>query len=321
MPQLVSAAGPLLERIYDVTWPLWSDGLSRAGYEKYNRAQMATPWGRAHLERVAWVEGQTLLASAKRYRLTLLVDGAPVPCLGIGAVFTPEEQRGRGHAPALIEAMCDAARQEGAAYALLFSEIDPGYYGRLGFERIPVTEAVLELAATPRAGAPAILMCDGGERDLANIAAMHGVRAEGYGLAMARSADYVRYAIARRRLLAALGTPGERSVEFLITEEGGNAVAYVVISHGPDGRWLEEWGDRDPTAARVGAMLQAVNARTPSEPPPPLRAWLPAEMRPPQVVRADEQPAAEVGMIRSLDDRAIPRVEPWDVFYFKGDAF
>ena len=53
MPTLTRAEGPVLELILDETFPLWGDGLSRTDYERFNRAQTLTPWGSAHLERVA----------------------------------------------------------------------------------------------------------------------------------------------------------------------------------------------------------------------------------------------------------------------------
>src|SRR5436190_24256401 len=101
--RLVRAAGALHERILDETYPLWHDGLSRSGYETYNEAQMRTPWGARHLDRMSLVDGERWLASAKRYGLELVVDGRVVPTLGIGAVFTPPAERRRGHARALIE--------------------------------------------------------------------------------------------------------------------------------------------------------------------------------------------------------------------------
>ena len=71
-PRLVKAAtDSILRQIYDETWPIWGEGLSREGYERYNRAQLAVPWSKGHLERLALVDGDTILASAKRYRLTL----------------------------------------------------------------------------------------------------------------------------------------------------------------------------------------------------------------------------------------------------------
>jgi len=319
-PRLVTATGDILRQIYDETWQIWSDGLSRDRYERYNHAQMATSWGEHHLRRVAMVEDGRLLASAKEYRLTLRLKGAEVRCLGIGAVFTPPALRGRGHAAALIEMMIEEAGREGTEYALLFSEIDPGFYARLGFEPIPVAESAIALRVQPREGAPAVLMRGGDDRDLDNIAAMHEMRAEPYGFSLRRPADYVRHAISRRRLLAAFGEPGVRQVEYFIAEEGGNAVAYVVITRGPEGNILQDWGDRDPAGARVGAMLQAVAARTPAEPPPPLRTWMPLDFAPPQLVRTSESAPGEQAMLRGIG-REAPRIAPEEIFYFKADAF
>lgn len=322
VPRLVKAApGPILSQIYDETWPIWGEGLSRDAYERYNRAQLAVPWSKTGLERVALMDGDTLLASAKRYRLTLRVDGLDAPCLGIGAVFTPPARRGNGHAATLIEEMAAAAEAEGAHYALLFSEIGPEYYARLNFVTVPVTEATLRIRLQKREGAPAVLVRDGSDRDLDNIVAMHAARADKYAFALKRDRDYVRFAISKRRLLAASGPAGLRTVEFLITEEGGNAVAYIVVTRGPEGQVLEEWGDRDPTGARVGAMLQVLAARTPAEDVAPLRTWLPGDFAPPQLERIDERAAQEVAMIRGLGGRATPRVNAGDVFYLRSDAF
>ena len=54
--EVVVARGPILEQILDDSWPLWGDGLSRQAYGQWNAAQLETPWGRTHLERVALVD-------------------------------------------------------------------------------------------------------------------------------------------------------------------------------------------------------------------------------------------------------------------------
>ena len=74
------------------------------------------------------------------------------------------------------------------------------------------------------------------------------------------------------RMLAAFSPPGMRQLEFFIAEEGASAVAYVVISRGPEGPVIEEWGDRDPAGARFGAMLQVLawTGCAPLPPWPPL---------------------------------------------------
>ena len=322
MPIVTVASGAALQLILDETFPLWGDGLSRVDYERFNRAQMMTPWGGSHLERVAWMDGDEVLASAKRYTLELGFGGSPVPCLGIGAVFTPSRHRGRGHAGALIEALIEEAAGQGMQYALLFSEIGPDYYARLGFEPITITESTIGLKPQPREGAPAVLVRGGDDRDIADIAAMHLKRAETYALALNRCHEYARHAIAKRRMLAAFSPPGVRQLEFFIAEEGASAVAYVVISRGPEGAVIEEWGDRDPAGARFGAMLQVLAARTPAEKAAPLRTWLPEEFLPVQLEKLDERPAREIGMVRAISPDAPPLFRPLDdVLFLKGDAF
>src|SRR5688572_19959877 len=104
-PALVVAEGAVHERILDQTHSVWSDGLSRGGYGQYNKAQLSTRWGGRHLRRLALVQGDRVLASAKRYDLQATLDGRAVQLLGIGAVFTAPELRGRGYGRLILEAM------------------------------------------------------------------------------------------------------------------------------------------------------------------------------------------------------------------------
>jgi hypothetical protein len=79
-----------------------------------------------------------------------------------------------------------------------------------------------------------------------------------------------------------------------------------VISRGPRGVFLEECGDCDPTGARIGAMLQVLDAREPAEAPLRCRASIPPGLAPPQWRVVAEAPADEIMMARWLgEDRAI----------------
>src|SRR5262245_4758866 len=134
---LVVADGPVLRQILDASHAIWADGLSPRAYAQYNAAQIRTSWGSRRLHRYALVDDDgRVLTSAKRYDMTVLLDGRKVQTVGIGALFTPEAERGQGHAPKIIERLIEAARAEGAELALLFSEIGTSYYRRLGF--VPV---------------------------------------------------------------------------------------------------------------------------------------------------------------------------------------
>ena len=311
MIRLIEADDTQREHILDGTYPIWGEGLSREAYSRWNRAQLATPWGREHLCRMATVdESGDVLASAKRYDFVGSAGGERVRILGIGAVFTPEARRGRGHARTLMEMMMSDAARRGCTLALLFSEIGPAYYEAMGFQAVPQRRITLE--ASPVNGSPAMLVRSGDADDLPVMAEISARYAADAAFALERSPELIAFGLARRRLLAGLGPPGLRDVEFFVTEEAHRPAAYVVITRGPRGRFLEDCGDRDPTGARIGAMLQVLAAREPAEAPLRVTGWLPASLRPPQVRVVLDEPASDIMMVRSLseDPKALPVLTP-----------
>jgi predicted N-acetyltransferase YhbS len=318
--KLVVADRPMRERIQDQTFPIWNEGLARPAYSQWNEAQMRTAWGRSRLHRVALVDDAgTVLASMKRYRFDARYDGEIMPMLGVGAVFTPAELRGRGYAPVLIERVVAEEAAAGTPLATLFSEIVPDYYRRTGFELVPLDEVTLTVAH--KHGAPAMLVRSGTDADLPALAAMHDVRAASARFALVRTPELIHYSIAKRRLLAGLGPAGKRQTEFFVTEEGLMPVAYLVMTVDERGWFIEEAGDRDPSAARLGAMLQVLLAREPSARRPAIRAWWPAPFPvPPQVTISERKPAADVFMVRRMRDDLRP-LAPDDVFYWHSDYF
>src|SRR6266496_4384873 len=265
MADLAIAEGAYLQQVLDHSHPWWHDGLSRAAYGRYYAAQLATPWGRGHLQRLALVDRGEVLASAKLYTFDAILDAAPVRIAGIGALFTAPSHRGRGHARAIVERLLERAAADGAGLALLFSIIGADYYAHLGFEAIPTPNLSLRVIEDSRRGAPMTLVRAGEDRDLAGIVALGRVRAERYRVHLDRDRDFLHFAIVRKRLLAGLSPAGVREVQFFIAEEGASAVAYVVLTV-RGGAWvLEECGDRDPAGARVGAILRSEERRVGKE--------------------------------------------------------
>jgi GNAT superfamily N-acetyltransferase len=322
MAILTPATGVLLEQTLDATYPHWHDGLSRAAYGRWFTAQLATPWGRRHLTRWALVDGEHLLAMAKLYDFNATLDGGAIRVTSIGAVFTLPAYRGRGVARELITCVVEKAAREGADLAMLFSEIDPGFYLRLGFDAVPLPELSLRVLEDERRGAPATMVRAGDDRDLPDIVAMDAARSRPFRFHLRRDRDLAHYAIAKKRLLAGLAPAGARELRWFIAEEGASAAAYVVISV-KDGAWtIESCGDRDPSGARIGAILQGLVARDPAEARPDIRAWLPSTLRPPQLTVLSATAATDVMMIRALTEavRLGPRLAPEDVMYWKADA-
>jgi GNAT superfamily N-acetyltransferase len=317
---VVVATGALLDEILGLTFEIWHEGLSVRAYARWNAAQLRTPWGRAHLQRFALVDDAgRLLATAKRYRYRVRLDGRTGWMSGIGAVFTPPHRRGHGYASQLVERLLETERHDGALLAGLFSEIDPAFYQRLGFTTVPLEEVTVRVER--RDGAPAMLVRAGDERDLPALEAMHRVRSSNVRFALDRDRSMIQYALSKKRLLAGLGPAGLRQVEFVVAEEGASAVAYAVLHENANGWTLEEAGDRDPSGARLGAMMQVLVAREPSAPTPLIRAWWPKAFPvPPQIALTDGSAARDVFMVRPLADVAVPRTAE-DVFYWHSDYF
>ena len=205
---------------------------------------------------------------------------------------------------------------------MLFSEIEPAFYERLNFVPVPLVESTLEIDQK-RGGAPAMLVRSGDDRDIPSIAEMSALRTTDARLAMERSEDLIRFQILRTRLHSGLAPAGHRHNEFLVVEEGSQAVAYLVMTE-QDGRWMiEDAGDRDPSGARLGAMLQVMLARYPSERLPEIKTWWPRALVPPQVSIAAASPSSSVLMIRPLRDRILPLppIDAPDVVFWHADYF
>jgi predicted N-acetyltransferase YhbS len=327
--------------VEDDTFDLWNGGLTRQAYGRYYDAELKIAWGATHLTRLGLVDHGQVVASAKRYLLDATLDGRAIRVAGIGAVFTNVAHRRRGAARELIERLIEREADAGADAALLFSEIGPDYYARLGFHPLDIADLSLLVVEDSRRGAPMTLVRAGDDRDLAGIAEMNRIRAEPFRFHLTRDRDLVQYAIAKKRLHGGLAAAGVRTVQFFVAEEGASAVAYVVISareaplHGSPTQtpvspvqrrrtWtIEECGDRDPSGARIGAILQALVARDPAEPRAAISAWLPASLRPPQIEVIGEAPSRDVMMARALTPHgsAAQNLARDEILYWRGDAF
>jgi len=319
--KLVVAEGTALDRVLEATHEIWSDGLTRRAYDRFNAAQTRTPWGRTHLRRFVLV-GDTgdVLSSAKRYDLRGRLDGREVSIVGIGAVFTPAGSRGRGFARAIVEEIATAASADGAELALLFSEIDPAYYQASGFVAVPRREQVIGVRASR--GAPMMLVRAGVDADIPAVTALARTMNAAHRFALYHDEDFLRFSLSKKRLLAGFLPPGDLSVEFHVVEEGAGAVAFAVLTVTGEDVVLEMCGDRDPTGARVGGLLQTLRAREPRETMPQVTGFLPPGWCPPQVELSAGSMVREVMMVRPLRAGLLDApLRDADVLYWHGDLF
>lgn len=319
--KLVAAEGEALDQVLEESHRIWSDGLTRGAYARYNAAQMRTAWGAHHLSRVALVDDQgRVLSSAKRYGLRGSLDGREIDIVGIGAVFTPDAMRGRGYARETVEQVVAAGARDGATLALLFSEIDPEYYEAMGF--IPVARRELVIRVKEKPGAPMVLVRAGEERDIPAVAALARTMSERHRFALFPTEDTIRFSLSKKRLLAGFLPPGLLSVEFFIVEEGAGPVAFAILTVTSEDVILEMCGDRDPAGARVGALLQVLRARTPTQAAISPSCFLPHGWLPPQVEIDGSGLVRDVMMVRPLAGGPIaPPLQDREVLFWHGDLF
>ncbi len=144
--------------------PLWGGDRSPAEHAAYTLGQLEIA-GPELMRYVGLVDGRGRLVGAlKRYSLPFRDGrGDALRAVGIGAVFTRPAAHGQGVASALLRAVMGEARDLGYAAALLYSDIDPGYYARLGFVALPARDWTVSRPTSPEAarspyGAPGSAM-------------------------------------------------------------------------------------------------------------------------------------------------------------------
>jgi len=260
---------------------LWAYGRSDADHRAHTAAQLANA-GPELLRYVGLVGDHGLVAACKRYGLLFRANGREARVFGIGAVFTPEAERGRGHAPALIRALHAEARDLGYAAAILYSDIDPAYYARLGFLALPAVDHFASPDALPTVGALAFRPAE--EADLDRLIAWHEASwaASPEAIRPMRSRALWRFFRWRNRIAGAwILSEGERDVGYLLA--GLDDPQRDLPDPRPEGLlWVDEWSAPDVDPARVLATIRALaereGARTiglwlrPGQDPAPFRA-------------------------------------------------
>lgn len=240
---------------------LWGYGRPRSEHVEHTAAQLAHA-GPELLRYVGLVDDDHgLVAASKRYGLLFRAGGREARVIGIGAVFTKEGERGKGHAPALIRAMVAEAADLGYAAAILYSDIDAAYYARLGFVALPAIDYFARVDALPAPGAfafrPAI------EADLDRLIAWHEASwtASPEATRPMRSRALFRFFRVRNRIAGAW-----------ILSDGGHDVGYLLATPDdplrdlpeprPEGLlWVDEWSAPGVEPARVLATIRAVAQR------------------------------------------------------------
>jgi hypothetical protein len=144
--------------VLPATFDLWGDGRTFDRYAEDFRSVAGSAYGKRRPFTVGLREDGRIVCSCKNYDRELRANDRPLRATGIGAVFTPESERGRGFASVMFGAMLDAEREAGRDLAFLYSDIHPAFYERLGFDTLPSRLITLRAASLDgaRSGATAL---------------------------------------------------------------------------------------------------------------------------------------------------------------------
>lgn len=139
-----------IEEVQKDSHYLWGGGLSiEARLSKMMR--MIDVYGPNQFHASGIVENGQVAASIKCYGIHLALGELKYHTLGIAAVFTKPDCRGKGYATKIVELACQNASNQGLDAALLFSDIDPEFYKKLGFIEFESYDCSIEVARLPKA--------------------------------------------------------------------------------------------------------------------------------------------------------------------------
>jgi len=157
------------KQVLPLTSPLWANGRAFDVYVAQTLDFSRTDYGKRHYQTLGLRSGKTIVASFKRYERIAWLRANRLASIGIGAVFTPPEQRGRGYASAMLAMALDNAKSQRFDFASLFSDIHPQFYRALGFVDLPsrlisfradsLSHARIDVAPMTQKDLPAIRRC------------------------------------------------------------------------------------------------------------------------------------------------------------------
>lgn len=121
----------------------WGKGLTPAQFLERERVLRGHAFASSALRAWHWRAGERTLSSCETFEVPARRGAKEGRAFIIASVFTEPEHRGRGHAVALIDALCRRLAVEGALAVALFSEVGTRIYERAGFVAQPGFDVTL----------------------------------------------------------------------------------------------------------------------------------------------------------------------------------
>jgi GNAT superfamily N-acetyltransferase len=146
--------------ILPVSSSVWAHGRTLDEYVQDFVAVAGSAYGKRRFRTIGLRVDGSIVVSCKRYEREIRCGDRILRAVGIGAVFTPPELRGRGFASAMIGTLLDSERAAGTDVAYLFTDIHPTFYERLGFLSLPSRTISLRADTLPSTRLPIAAVTD-----------------------------------------------------------------------------------------------------------------------------------------------------------------
>jgi predicted N-acetyltransferase YhbS len=240
--------------VLPLTAPLWAGPRNFDTYVAQTLEIARGTYGRRHYRTLGLYDGRTLVASFKRYERTIRHETKPLRAIGFGAVFTPEEYRGRGYASVMLATALDAARADGYDVAYLFSDIRPQFYEALGFTALTSRRFLLRADTLPSMRLQLTHLRDA---DWAGVQRVYERWEQNRRAGFIRNASVWGWIAMRMRQRSEHPTGQQAN---LLVRRGNRIIAYVFGVRAPrlDAYLLDEFAFADAaTAAGIPALLRA----------------------------------------------------------------
>ncbi len=270
---------------YRNVFDVWSGGLSM---EEHLARRLRSPQHNRAKWFVGCVAGR-VVASLACYPLRFHLHGRSVAGMAIGSVHTLAEFRGRGFAPKLIDWVERRRRGDGAAISLLYSDISPDYYARLGYQRCPAREGYSKTDAPPPPDGLSLRRFEPAP-ETAAMAALYEAHHAVAPIAIERTADYWRYLL----------TKSQQDEFYWLVDAADRPLGYVRLAVTPSGTRVSDYAIAPDTSASLESLYALALNLAAERGWPSLGGWLPD--KPAARKWFDLTPRAkEITMLKPLD--------------------
>ncbi len=242
--------------------------------------------------RAQWFVGcvaDRVVVSLGGYPVRFRLEGREMPGIAIGSVYTVSDMRGKGYAPRLIAWVENHQRSAGGGLSVLYSDIEPQYYARLGYVLCPALEGWRDTSLESPRPAHTLIPFDPRDR----LAAMRQMYAAYHGAAP--------LSIARDEAYWEMMLEKFADDNFYALAAGNDVWAgYVRVGRKGDAWRITDYALADQSDARAAQLYAALVALARSGGAKRVGGWLP-DSAPARELFTLSPRRAEITMIKSLD--------------------